>query len=162
MRAVYTRDYVYIFNPWATGEHEVIAEWLWYRSYAAMRNLARRDPAVAERFRFANERTVEELYNYSVDPNALNNLVDNPSYQSIAEGLRGELLEWMRETDDYVLPAFENRNDTQILRAFMAHEDRLALERAQVIEWKRWRNRAQETGNNTGYYDPSTVSRFEP
>ena len=153
-RAIYTRDFVYIFNAWSNGEREALMECRWYRSWGTFAGLAEKDPAIRERFTFLKHRTVEELYAYATDPHALDNLIDNPSYRQTADALRAELAAWMKRTADYVLPAFEVREDPAALEAFMAAEDRKALERSKDTEWKRWRNRTGPTGGERRPYDP--------
>ena len=154
-RGVYTRDFAYIFNPWSNGKREAVMESRWYRSYSTFAKLAASDTAIAKRFDFLNYRSVEELYNYTSDPNALNNLIDNPSFGSIRKHLTEKLEARMQRTNDYVLEAFAKRNDPDALEAFMAKEDKQALERSIDTEWKRWRNRSGPTDGHTKYHDPA-------
>ena len=155
-RAIYTPDFVYIFNPWSNGERVAVFESRWYRSYATFARLAKADPAVAQRFDFLMHRTVEEFYNYRKDPYAMNNLLNDPDYKAVLDDLRDELGAWMKRTDDYALPAFNSREDPVALERFMAEEDAMALERSKEIEWKRWRNRSGPADEHTRYYDPAT------
>ena len=64
------------------------------------------------------------------------------TYKKDADMLRTKLATWMRDTDDYLLPAFRVRNEPDRLEAFMVAADSEALKRAETIEWKRWNNRA--------------------
>lgn len=153
-RGIFSKDFVYIFSPWSDGERVSLFESRWYRSYATFAQLAKGDSEVAKRFDFLRYRTVEELYNYTSDPYALNNLIDNPHYAGVLEDLRNELEAQMAQTGDYVLPAFKSRGDSKALHRFMAEEDAKALERSKSVEWKRWRNRSGETGGRTRYFDP--------
>jgi N-sulfoglucosamine sulfohydrolase len=154
-RGIYTRDFCYIFTPWSNGERQALFESRWYRSYSTLYNLAKADPEVAERHQFLMHRTVEELYRYSTDPFALNNLVDNPHFQGVLDDLREELTDWMERTGDYAIAAFRTREDADALEAFMSVEDKKALERSKVTEWKRWRNRSGPAGGNRIYHDPA-------
>jgi len=154
IRGVYTRDHVYIFTPWSDGERVATMESRWYRSWGTMNQLAKRDPLFKERFDFLKYRTTEELYTYSVDPDALNNLIDNPSYASVAEGLRTELEAWMERTGDYVLPALRDREDADALDQHWSAWQAVADERAKDTEWKRHKNKAGLTKGHTRYYKP--------
>ncbi|TVP76148.1 MAG: heparan N-sulfatase [Puniceicoccaceae bacterium] len=155
IRGIYTRDFVYIFNPWSNGDRIATMEARWYRSWQTMKELAGRDPLFAERFDFLKYRTTEELYAYSVDPDALNNLIDNPHYRAIADQLRGEMESWMDRTDDYVLPAFLDRENSEALEAFFQHHQAIAHERAKDTEWKRTNNHHGSTAGHSKYYDPN-------
>lgn len=154
-RGIYTKDFVYIFSPWSDGERVALFESRWYRSYATFAALAKRNPEIRARFDFLMHRKVEELYKYTSDPHALNDLIDNPQYAGVLDDLRGELADWMERTDDYVLPAFASLEDPAALERFMAKEDAMALERSLDTEWKRWRNRSGTTGGDRDYYDPA-------
>ena len=153
-RGIYTRDFVYIFNPWSNGERIMTMECRWYRSWGTMNELSKTDPFARERFDFLKHRTVEELYHYTTDPYALNNLIDNPHYRDVADRLRKELEEQMVRTGDYVLPAFRSRDDPAALEAFIEVEHAEALERAEDTEWKRWKNCLGPTEGHSKLYDP--------
>jgi N-sulfoglucosamine sulfohydrolase len=154
-RGIYTKDFVYIFTPWSNGERQALFESRWYRSYGTFFQLAKEDAAVNERFQFLMFRTHEELYHYTVDPFAKNNLFTNRHYAGVLEDLQSELLAWMERTNDYALPAFKVRADPEALEAWMLMEDDKALSRSEDTEWKRWRNRSGPTGQNSAYHDPS-------
>lgn len=49
---------------------------------------------------FATPRPEEELYDVTVDPHCLHNLVDNPAYAAELSTLRNLLTTWQSETDD--------------------------------------------------------------
>ena len=59
---------------------------------------------------------------------------------------------WMIETDDYLLPAFRQKNDPQALNRFMEEEIAQANQRAASLNWKRWKNSAGKTGQNKALY----------
>lgn len=50
---------------------------------------------------FSNPRQTFELYDLKNDPHELNNVINNPEYQSIAEELKAALHEWMIVNRDY-------------------------------------------------------------
>ena len=108
-----------------------------------------------ERFNNWVYRAPEELYDYEKDPNALNNLIDDPSYSEILTELREKLLAQMIATNDYVLPAFENKNDMDYLNDWTKSEIAKAQTRATSIKWKRFKNSSGNTKNNTQLFDPN-------
>lgn len=158
IRGIYTRDFVYIFSPWSNGERVATMESRWYRSWATMEQLAEENPLFEERFDFLKHRTVEELYAHSSDPDALNNLIDNPHNRQLADQLRSELESWMIRTGDYVLPALQNRKSPEALEAFQQTQQAIAYERARDTEWKRARNHHGPTEGHVKLWDPSRLS----
>lgn len=155
MRAVYSKDFCYIFSPWSNGERVATMEARWYRSWGTMGKLAEQDEVTRERFDFLKHRTLEEMYAYTTDPYALNNLIDNPSYEKVADVLRSILEDRMTRTQDYCLTAFHARKTPEALDTFMRIESDKAMERAKDTEWKRWRNKAGPAEGHTRYYDPN-------
>jgi len=67
---------------------------------------------------------VEELYDFDADPDALVNLIDDPTYAKDAARLRQAMEAWMVRTQDPALEAFRHRDDPQVLATFM--EDQAA------------------------------------
>jgi N-sulfoglucosamine sulfohydrolase len=149
-RAIHRKDFVYIFNAWGTGDYHAIFESRWYRSYATFARLAQSDPDIRERFDFLMYRTVEELYDVRNDPNALNNLIDEPEYAELANELRGELAAWMEATNDYALEGFRLRDDLEGLRGFMDRTIAESKARSLRLEWKRWQKQFIEAGRPRG------------
>jgi len=64
-------------------------------------------------------RVLEEFYDFEKDPNALNNLIDDPEYADEVEKLRGSLEEWMVDVQDPVLKALRGRASRQALDDLM-------------------------------------------
>ena len=153
MRAIHTKNYVYIFNAWGTGDYHAIFESRWWRSYATFAQLAKRGPEMpnaAQRFDFLMYRTVEELYDVLKDPHALNNLIDDPQYAEVADDLRARLQTWMEATNDYALEGFLVRDDIDKLGAFMEKTVAESKDRSLRLEWKRWQKRFYEQGRPKG------------
>jgi N-sulfoglucosamine sulfohydrolase len=153
MRAIHTKNYVYIFNAWGTGDYHAIFESRWWRSYATFSQLAKRGPEMpdaAQRFDFLMYRTVEELYDAQKDPHALNNLIDDPKYADVANALRARLQTWMEATNDYALEGFLFRDDMERLGEFMEKTVADAKDRSLRLEWKRWQKRFYEQGRPEG------------
>lgn len=115
IRAVIEKQYSYIFNPWADGKYRFKNESQSGRSWKAMLKAGKEDPTLAKRNLFFSHRTLEELYDYSVDPNALNNLIHQPHYRLIVEKLRAKLRQNMIETNDPLIEAFDYRDNPERL-----------------------------------------------
>ena len=71
----------------------------------------------------------EELYNYSADVDALENLVDRPEYRAERERLTKQLEAWMVKTKDPMLEVFRARHDPKAREAYMQIVEREAAER---------------------------------
>ena len=80
MRCVQNTRFGYIFNPWSDGEREFRNESQNGRSWQAMKEAEANDPELAARNHLFSYRVLEEFYDFENDPNALNNLIDDPNY----------------------------------------------------------------------------------
>ncbi len=98
----------YVWNGWADDKTKFSNESMSGRTFAAMKNAATNDPAVAARVRHYVERCPEEFYNYDSDPDALHNLIDNPSVKSYVDDARARLLDHMQGTADPQLKSYED------------------------------------------------------
>jgi N-sulfoglucosamine sulfohydrolase len=123
MRCVQDRRFGYIFNPWSDGEREFRNESQAGRSWTAMALAAKNDPDIAARNRLFSYRVLEEFYDFDKDPNALNNLIDDPTYANEIEALREALELWMAGVDDVALDAFVNRGSRRALINMMTQVD---------------------------------------
>ena len=81
-----------------------------------MQDAAVNDPELAARVHFFTYRVPEEFYDYKNDPNALNNLIDDPEYANEIQDMRDALNKWMKETNDPLLKPMVS--DTSALRAY--------------------------------------------
>ncbi len=120
MRAIITRDYGYIFNPWSNGERMMSTATKGTDTYRRMQVLAKTDPNVAARLNLFDRRVVEELYHYKVDPDALKNLIQEPAARAERDRLIGLLDAWMVRTRDPILPVFRQRDDLKVREVYMA------------------------------------------
>ena len=100
MRAVIGRDYRYIWNGWHDGKTTFRNESLSGLTWKAMTNAAGIDSAVAERVDFYATRVPEELYLVRKDPDALVNLIKDPSQKARIAELRAKLRQHMESTND--------------------------------------------------------------
>ena len=65
-----------------------------------------------ERVRFFNYRCREEFYDFAKDPDAHHNLIHEPEYQEQIARYKKLLSDYMKETEDPVLPAYETFQST--------------------------------------------------
>jgi N-sulfoglucosamine sulfohydrolase len=121
-RTVISKKFGYIFNPWSDGKFKFRGAAQGTATYRVMRELAETDPAIAARLKLFDYRVLEEFYDYEKDPNALNNLIDDPIYQDDIQLARQRLLAWMQETGDHCLQAFRNRDNPAAIEAYMAKQ----------------------------------------
>jgi N-sulfoglucosamine sulfohydrolase len=110
MRGVITKRYGYIWNGWADGKTEFRNESMSGRTFKAMQDAAKDDPAVAARVAYYLRRVTEEVFDYENDPDALNNRIDDFSLISPSplEDLQNLLLQHMKNISDPQLEAYES------------------------------------------------------
>lgn len=106
MRAIQNEDFGYIYNAFY-GREKVEMEASSGPTWDAMVEAGRTDPAIQARVDLFYSRVPEELYNYKTDPDALGNLVVDPTYADILAELRQQLANEMYRTDDFMLERFE-------------------------------------------------------
>ncbi len=124
MRCVQDRRFGYIFNPWADGKRVFRNESQSGRTMKAMAAAAKNDPDIAARVKLFLYRVVEEFYDFEKDPDALLNLIEDPTYKIEIDRLRAALEAWMERTGDPALEAFRNRASPEALAEFMASQDK--------------------------------------
>lgn len=129
MRCVQDKKYGYIFNAWSVDKRVFKNESQIGISWSAMKEAALTTPSIAERNRFFEYRTVEEFYDFEKDPDALNNLIENPLYKRTIEKYRKKLEINLRKTNDPILEAYLNRNDSHFLSQYMKEQDKLVKNR---------------------------------
>ena len=134
MRAVQTKEYLYIFNPWADpAPPELLRPLFFYRpamhsaamgtkTWKEMQALARIDRSVARRVDLFRHRVPEEFYHVTADTDNLHNLIDSPEHAEQIERLRGKLEQWMRSTDDHALEAFLRRDDDDFVEEYLQQQ----------------------------------------
>ena len=108
MRSIQDTRFGYIVNLWSDGNLALSNDTQAGRSWAAMTAAANEDLSLAERNDFYLHRTLQEFYDYENDPDALNNLMDDPDYVDEIENFRNTLEEWMEETNDPLLERFQD------------------------------------------------------
>ncbi|WP_044212711.1 sulfatase [Flammeovirga sp. OC4] len=115
MRAVQSKDYLYIFNPWAVGGRQYKTSSINGASFKAMQAAAEGDKEREERVDFCLFRTVEEFYDLSKDPHALNNLAGNAEYVEQQKAMEEEMVRSMKATNDPMLELYRQKNDEAFL-----------------------------------------------
>ena len=83
----------------------------------AMVEAAKTDSQAAQRVNMFRYRAAEELYDLSSDPDCLNNLVDKPESKNELRKMQNLLHDWMKQTNDPLRKAFENRNSPEKLKS---------------------------------------------
>lgn len=111
----------YIFNPWSDGELMFRNESQSGRSWQAMAEAEANDSELAARNHLFTYRVLEEFYDFENDPNALNNLIDDPACADEIQALRDSLESWMAGVEDPALEAFRGRASRQALDDLMDH-----------------------------------------
>jgi len=129
MRSVQTRRFCYIFNPWSNGTRKFKTATMGTTTYKVMQKLAETDEEAAERLRLFDHRVVEEFFDCEKDPDALHNLIGDPTLKQEADRLIGILEEWMVETKDPLLEAFRRRDEPEFLDREIGEQQRQSDER---------------------------------
>ncbi|MEN8118452.1 MAG: sulfatase-like hydrolase/transferase, partial [Bacteroidota bacterium] len=114
MRAVQSKHFGYIFNPWSVDSIAFKNASMNGLTFKAMQEEAKKDKEISERVNLFKYRVVEEFYNFSNDPDALNNLIDDKSYSETIDKMRKELKNWMEKNNDPSLVDFNKYVKTSI------------------------------------------------
>lgn len=129
MRSIITRDHGYLFNPWSNGARAMATATKGTVTYRRMVALAKTDAAINARLRLFDHRVPEEMYDYTNDPDALRNLIDEPAHRTKRDELIATLEAWMVRTKDPMLPVFRDRANLATREAFMREQEKEAAER---------------------------------
>mgnify|MGYP002525190272 FL=1 len=142
MRAVQTKRYLYIFNPWSNSERVFATATTGTVTYRRLVALAKQDKRLAKRLDLYKHRVPEEMYDVANDPDCLYNLIAEPRHQAALPSLRSELEGWMKRTKDPMLKVFQKRDDTAYREAYVHKVEEEALERRKQ---RRGKNRRVQT-----------------
>lgn len=129
MRAIQTRNLLYIFNPWSNGKRVMATATTGTSTYRRMAELAKTDSKLEVRHELFRHRVVEELYDIEKDPDCLKNLLTSPSHEAELNKLRETLDAWMVRTGDGMLSVFRNRHDPAALEAYVNAQQKEADDR---------------------------------
>ncbi|MCW0220348.1 MAG: sulfatase [Prosthecobacter sp.] len=119
MRAVQTKDFLYIFNPWSNGKRVMTGATAGTATCRQMRVLAKTDVQVAARIDLFDHRLPEEAYDVRYDADALTNLIDLPAHAAQVTVLEQALEAWMVKTGDPLLEVFRHRADADYRENWM-------------------------------------------
>jgi len=142
MRAVQTKDYLYIFSPWSNGTRIMGGATAGTVTCKQMRVLAKTDPQIAARVDLFDHRVPEEAYEVRYDPDALTNLVDSPEHATQVAALEKAMEDWMVQTKDPLLEVFRHRGDPTFRESFMKQVEKDAASHS-----KRKRSENDEGGD---------------
>jgi N-sulfoglucosamine sulfohydrolase len=142
MRALQSRQLLYVFNPWSDGKRIMQTATTGTPTYRRFRQLAAADPALAARHKLYQFRVVEELYDVEHDPDCLKNLIDDPAYAGQRDQLRQNLEAWMVKTADPMLEVFRRRDDAAFREAYVQGQEREADQRRATGDRKNKKGKA--------------------
>jgi len=108
MRCVQDSKYGYIYNAWSDGEFEFKNESQSGLTMNAMKEAAQTDPDIAARVQLFLYRVPEELYDFELDPDGLNNLAESPGHKEQLGRMRQELAAWMTRKKDPLESTFRD------------------------------------------------------
>lgn len=143
MRGVQSKKFGYLFNPWSDGVRVFKTATTGTATYRAMREAAKTDEKIAARLTFFNHGVPEEFYDYENDPDALNNLIDDPAYAKQIKSQREAMRKFMVDSNDPMLAVFDNRDDPAARSAYVEKVQAESDERR-----KNKRNNKRAKGNN--------------
>lgn len=119
MRSVQSKRFGYLFNPWSDGKRTFRTATTGTMTYRAMQELASSNEQIAARLAFFQKGVPEEFYDYENDPDALNNLIDDPKYSDELAKHRAVMRKFMVDSKDHALVAFDNRDDPKAVSDYV-------------------------------------------
>ena len=119
MRAVQTKDWLYIFSPWSNGTRVMSGATAGTSTCRQMRVLAKNNEQIAARIDLFDHRVPEEAYEVRYDPDALTNLIVKPEHVERVAELEKALEDWMVRTKDPLLEVFRKRDDAAFREQFI-------------------------------------------
>jgi N-sulfoglucosamine sulfohydrolase len=146
MRAIETKQFLYVFNAWSNGERIMATATTGTPTYRRMRDLSATNPAIAARHELYQHRVVEEFYDVEHDPDCLKNLIDDPAFASQRDQLRKDLDAWMVKTKDPMLEVFRRRDDAAFREAYVQAQEKEADDRRASEGKAKGKNKAKARG----------------
>jgi len=123
MRAIETKRYLYIFNPWSNGTRVFATATTGTNTYRQLAKLAADNQSLAERLETYQHRVVEEFFDVLNDPDCTVNLIDSPDHAELIQQQRDRLLAWMQETGDPMLAMYRQREQADVREAFVQKQE---------------------------------------
>lgn len=124
MRCIQDERYGYIFNAFSDGKFA-------YKNnnegmtMKAMEAAGEEDPAIQARVDMFRYRVPQEFYDLENDPGCTKNLIDSPKHQELIRAYQQRLRQWMVETNDHCISAFDAREDADQLAEEMQRYPKL-------------------------------------
>jgi N-sulfoglucosamine sulfohydrolase len=137
MRAVQTKDFVYIFSPWSNGTRVMSGATNGTSTCRQMRVLAKTNEQIAARIDLFDHRVLEEAYDVSYDPDALTNLIAKPENATQVASLEKAMEDWMVKTKDPLLEVFRHRDDVAVREKLMQQLEGKQLNKKERAEANR-------------------------
>lgn len=156
MRAIQTKDFLYIFNPWSDGKRVMASATTGTSTYRRMAELAKTNTALAARHDLYQHRVPEEFYAISKDPDALHNVIINPQEGADLKRLLKQLEDWMIRTKDPMLEVFRKREDAAVREAYVVAQEKEADERRAGSNKGKAKARAKAKGKAKGATPPDS------
>lgn len=119
MRAIQTKQFLYLFNPWSDGENKFATATRGTMTYRKMQELAPTNDEIRARLDLFDKRIVEEFYDVRNDPDATRNLIDDPNYAEVIQQHRQGLLSMMKASNDHITDTYINRESAEARQAYM-------------------------------------------
>ncbi|MEL7499197.1 MAG: sulfatase [Planctomycetota bacterium] len=119
MRAVDGKKFGYLFNAWSDEKRVFRTATTGTATYRTMVELAESNPQIADRLKHFKHSTPEEFYDYENDPDALNNLIDDPKYAKQIEAYRQKMRQYMVQSNDPILEAFDSRSNPEVVSQYV-------------------------------------------
>ena len=119
MRCLQNREFGYIYNFWSDGSTTMGGDATGGLTWKAMVRAAKNDPEIAKRVELYKHRVREEFYNFSKDPDGLNNLINDPAYKDEINQFRKMMLKNMKKYNDPAFAAYRDRDKPGVIEEFM-------------------------------------------
>jgi N-sulfoglucosamine sulfohydrolase len=119
MRCLQNREFGYIYNFWADGSTAMGGDATGGLTWKAMVRAAENDPEIAKRVELYKHRVREEFYNFSKDPDGLNNLINDPAYKDEINRFREMMLKEMKKYNDPAFAAYRDRDKPGVIEEFI-------------------------------------------
>jgi len=120
MRSVDDKRFRYIFNPWHMSGYRYANS-----NEGEILKTIEKDPeyqAYLDWAKMYRYRVPEELYDVVKDPDATNNLINDPKYKKELERLQKVLRAWMIEKEDVAISMFDNRHEKAKVDDFLQNK----------------------------------------
>jgi len=123
MRAVQTKKYLYIYNPWSNGTRVFATATTGTATYRQLAKLAPTNESLAERLEIYQHRVVEEFFDVEQDPDCTVNLIHSEKHQPLIQQQRDRLMKWMQETGDPMIVIYRDRENAEAREAFIQKQE---------------------------------------